>query len=51
MDELYHAYPAHAAFGRYKKSGIGRETQASFSTLSTSEKLLVSHDSRPLGFF
>ena len=22
----YHAYPAHAAFGGYKKSGIGRET-------------------------
>ncbi|MCP3668940.1 MAG: aldehyde dehydrogenase [Gammaproteobacteria bacterium] len=48
----YHAYPAHAAFGGYKKSGIGREThKMMLNHYQQTKNLLVSHDTNPLGFF
>ena len=48
----YHAYPAHAAFGGYKKSGIGRETHKSaLEPYQQTKNMLVSHDTNPLGFF
>ncbi len=48
----YHAYPAHAAFGGYKKSGIGREThKMALEHYQQTKNLLVSHDVNPLGFF
>ncbi|MEM1111374.1 MAG: aldehyde dehydrogenase family protein [Pseudomonadota bacterium] len=48
----YHAYPAHAAFGGYKKSGIGRETHKSaLEHYQQTKNMLVSHDINPLGFF
>jgi aldehyde dehydrogenase len=48
----YHAYPAHAAFGGYKKSGIGREThKVALEHYQQTKNLLVSYDTNPLGFF
>ncbi|RTR25697.1 acetaldehyde dehydrogenase ExaC [Shewanella atlantica] len=48
----YHAYPAHAAFGGYKKSGIGREThKMMLEHYQNTKNLLVSYDVNPLGFF
>ncbi|MFV0573930.1 MAG: aldehyde dehydrogenase family protein [Vibrio sp.] len=48
----YHVYPAHAAFGGYKKSGIGREThQMMLSHYQRVKNLLVSYDINPLGFY
>lgn len=48
----YHAYPAHAAFGGYKKSGIGREThQMALGHYQQTKNLLVSYSTNPLGFF
>ncbi|WP_305856465.1 acetaldehyde dehydrogenase ExaC [Balneatrix alpica] len=48
----YHAYPAHAAFGGYKKSGIGREThKMMLDHYQQTKNLLVSYDINPLGFF
>lgn len=48
----YHAYPAHAAFGGYKKSGIGREThKMALEHYQQTKNLLVSYDINPLGFF
>ena len=48
----YHAYPAHAAFGGYKKSGIGREGhKATLSHYQQTKNLLVSYSDNPLGFF
>lgn len=48
----YHAYPAHAAFGGYKKSGIGREThKMMLSHYQNTKNLLISYDINPLGFF
>jgi aldehyde dehydrogenase len=48
----YHAYPAHAAFGGYKKSGVGRETHKSaLEHYQQTKNLLVSYDTNPLGFF
>jgi aldehyde dehydrogenase len=48
----YHAYPAHAAFGGYKKSGIGREThKMMLDHYQQTKNLLVSYDTNPLGFF
>lgn len=48
----YHAYPAHAAFGGYKKSGIGREThKMALEHYQQTKNLLVSYDTNPLGFF
>ncbi|KXI21426.1 aldehyde dehydrogenase family protein [Photobacterium sanguinicancri] len=48
----YHAYPAHAAFGGYKKSGIGREThKMMLDHYQNTKNLLVSYSVNPLGFF
>jgi aldehyde dehydrogenase len=48
----YHLYPAHAAFGGYKQSGVGRETHKMMLDHYTQTKcLLVSYDPHPLGFF
>jgi aldehyde dehydrogenase len=48
----YHLYPAHAAFGGYKASGVGRETHKMMLDHYTQTKcLLVSYDPKPLGFF
>ncbi|TKB49726.1 aldehyde dehydrogenase [Ferrimonas sediminicola] len=48
----YHLYPAHAAFGGYKQSGMGREThKAALSNYQQTKNLLVSYDPNPLGFF
>lgn len=48
----YHLYPAHAAFGGYKQSGIGREThKMMLDHYQQVKNLLVSYDTKPLGFF
>lgn len=48
----YHMYPAHAAFGGYKKSGVGREThKLALEHYQQTKNLLVSYDINPLGFF
>jgi aldehyde dehydrogenase len=48
----YHQYPAHAAFGGYKASGVGRENHRMMLEHYTQTKcLLVSYDPNPLGFF
>ena len=48
----YHAYPAHAAFGGYKKSGIGREThKMMLDHYQQTKNLLVSYSPKALGFF
>ncbi|MGG2200359.1 MULTISPECIES: aldehyde dehydrogenase [Paenibacillus] len=48
----YHAYPAHAAFGGYKVSGIGREThKMMLSHYQQTKNLLVSYSPDALGFF
>ena len=48
----YHAYPAHAAFGGYKQSGIGREThQMVLGHYQQTKNLLVSYSPNKLGFF
>ena len=48
----YHAYPAHAAFGGYKKSGIGREThKMALEHYQQTKNMLVSYSDSPLGFF
>jgi aldehyde dehydrogenase len=48
----YHLYPAHAAFGGYKQSGIGREThKMMLSQYQQTKNLLVSYDPNPMGFF
>ncbi|MDX1750005.1 MAG: aldehyde dehydrogenase family protein [Methylophaga sp.] len=48
----YHHYPAHAAFGGYKKSGVGREThKIALEHYQQTKNLLVSYSTSPLGFF
>jgi aldehyde dehydrogenase len=48
----YHAYPAHAAFGGYKESGIGREThKMMLDHYQQTKNLLVSYSPKALGFF
>ena len=48
----YHAYPAHAAFGGYKQSGIGRETHAMMlDHYQQTKNMLVSYSPKKLGFF
>ncbi|GBQ24354.1 aldehyde dehydrogenase family protein [Gluconacetobacter sacchari] len=48
----YHVYPAHAAFGGYKKSGIGRETHKMvLEHYQQTKNLLVSYSEKKLGFF
>ena len=48
----YHAYPAHAPFGGYKKSGFGRETHLMMMNhYRQSKNMLISYDKNKLGFF
>ena len=48
----YHQYPAHAAFGGYKISGVGRENhRMMLDHYSQTKCLLVSYDRKPMGFF
>ncbi|MDI1308141.1 MAG: aldehyde dehydrogenase [Methylotenera sp.] len=48
----YHAYPAHAAFGGYKESGIGRENhKMMLDHYQQTKCLLVSYNPNKLGFF
>lgn len=48
----YNTYPAHASFGGYKKSGIGREThKMMLDHYRHTKNILVSYDKNPLGFF
>jgi 1-pyrroline-5-carboxylate dehydrogenase len=48
----YHLYPAHAAFGGYKVSGVGRENhKMMLDHYSQTKCLLVSYDKNPMGFF
>jgi len=47
----YHAYPAHAAFGGYMQSGIGRENHKMILDYQQSKHLLMSYKQESLGFF
>ena len=48
----YHAYPAHAAFGGYKASGIGRENhKMMLDHYQQTKNILVSYGTKALGFF
>jgi len=48
----YHHYPAHAAFGGYKKSGVGRENhKMMLDHYQQTKNMLISYDINPLGFF
>ncbi len=48
----YHAYPAHAAFGGYKQSGIGRENhKMMLGHYQNTKNMLVSYSPKALGFF
>ncbi|OIQ75198.1 acetaldehyde dehydrogenase 2 [mine drainage metagenome] len=48
----YHAYPAAAAFGGYKGSGIGRENhKMMLDHYQQTKNLLVSYSAQKLGFF
>jgi len=48
----YHAYPAHAAFGGYKQSGIGRENhQMMIRSYQQTKNVLMSYNPNKLGFF
>jgi len=48
----YHAYPAHAAFGGYKQSGIGRENHLKMlEHYQQTKNMLVNYSPKKLGFF
>jgi aldehyde dehydrogenase len=48
----YHAYPAHAPFGGYKKSGFGRETHLMMlNHYRQTKNMLISYSKKKLGFF
>ena len=48
----YHAYPAHAPFGGFKKSGFGREThKMMLNHYRQNKNMLISYDKNKLGFF
>jgi aldehyde dehydrogenase len=48
----YHHYPAHAAFGGYKQSGVGRENhKMMLDHYQQTKNLLVSYDPKAMGFF
>ena len=48
----YHLYPAHAAFGGYKKSGFGREThKMMLDHYLQTKNILVSYSTKAMGFF
>ena len=48
----YHVYPAHAAFGGYKNSGVGREChKQALLNYQQTKNLMISYDTNPQGFF
>jgi len=48
----YHDYPAHAPFGGYKKSGIGRENhKMMLDHYRQTKNMLISYSKNKLGFF
>ena len=48
----YHLYPAHAAFGGYKQSGLGRENhKMMLDHYQQTKNMLVSYSPKALGFF
>ncbi len=48
----YHTYPAHAPFGGYKKSGIGRENhKMMLDHYRQTKNMLISYDKKAMGFF
>jgi len=48
----YHLYPAHASFGGYKNSGIGRENhRMMLDHYQQTKNVLISHAEKPMGFF
>jgi aldehyde dehydrogenase len=48
----YHAYPAHAPFGGYKKSGFGRENhKMMLDHYRSTKNMLISYDKNKLGFY
>ena len=48
----YHLYPAHAPFGGYKKSGIGRENhKMMLAYYRQTKNMLISYDKKKMGFF
>ncbi|APZ43260.1 aldehyde dehydrogenase [Acidihalobacter ferrooxydans] len=48
----YHLYPAHAAFGGYKQSGIGRENhKMMLDHYQQTKNMLLSYSEKPMGFF
>ena len=48
----YHAYPAHAAFGGYKQSGVGRENhKMMLDHYQNTKNMLVSYSQNAQGFF
>lgn len=48
----YHAYPAHAPFGGYKQSGVGREThKMMLNHYRQTKNMLISYSKQKLGFF
>ncbi len=48
----YHLYPAHAAFGGYKQSGMGRENhKMMLDHYQQTKNILTSYDQNPMGFF
>lgn len=48
----YHLYPAHAPFGGYKKSGIGRENhKMMLAHYRQTKNMLISYDKKAMGFF
>ena len=48
----YHNYPAHAPFGGYKKSGIGRENhKMMLNHYRHTKNMLISYDKKPMGLF
>ncbi len=48
----YHNYPAHAPFGGYKKSGIGRENhKMMLAHYRQTKNMLISYDKKAMGFF
>ncbi|MGR3178140.1 MAG: aldehyde dehydrogenase family protein, partial [Candidatus Anammoxibacter sp.] len=48
----YHLYPAHASFGGFKKSGIGREThKMMLNHYRKTKNIIISFDKNPMGFF
>tara|TARA_B100001094_G_scaffold330913_1_gene397462 strand:- start:1860 stop:2054 length:195 start_codon:yes stop_codon:yes gene_type:complete len=48
----YHAYPAHAPFGGYKESGLGREThKMMLNAYRQNKNLIISYGNEETGFY